>query len=45
MKKQKILLASKHQNGTGKGAVDLVTDSKRNPKLPAKPPKKEKYSK
>jgi len=45
MKKQKILTASKHQDGTGTGVMDLVHSNKRNPKLPAKPPKKVKYKK
>jgi hypothetical protein len=45
MKKQKILKANKHQNGTGRGVMDLVHSDKRNPKMPAKPVKKEKYGK
>ncbi len=41
----KIMARKKPQSGTGKGAVALVESSKPNPKLPAKPVKKEKYKK
>ena len=41
----KIVKRQKPQSGNGKDSVSLVTSSKRIPKLPAKPVKKENYKK